>query len=209
MEPRWTEVAQVVLVAAQLLVLIAAALVAWRQVAEAKRLREEQSRPFVILDFDVEQSLVFLDVRNVGSSMARDVRFSIEPPFETSLDHSLQELKMFRDGISTLPPRKVVRTLFDSAIQRKPRDLPDEYRVVVRYADQEGRRHFEEEFDLDLGIYWNLMRVTRYGVHDIHERLKEIRKEIGKWTATGGGVLRLSPQDLEEREERWRRQFED
>jgi hypothetical protein len=32
------------------LVLVVAAFVAWRQVKEAQRLREEQARPFVVID---------------------------------------------------------------------------------------------------------------------------------------------------------------
>jgi hypothetical protein len=39
----------------QLLVLVVAAIVAWRQVKEARRLREAQAQPFVVVDFEVEE----------------------------------------------------------------------------------------------------------------------------------------------------------
>jgi hypothetical protein len=35
---------------------VAAAIVAWRQVGEARRLREAQAEPFVVVDFDVQDS---------------------------------------------------------------------------------------------------------------------------------------------------------
>jgi hypothetical protein len=54
--------------------------VAWRQVREARRLREQQTRPFVVIDFEVAQNaIVFLPISNIGTTLARDVRFEIEP----------------------------------------------------------------------------------------------------------------------------------
>jgi hypothetical protein len=45
---------------------------AWIQVLQARRLREEQARPFVIVDFE-PGFLVYLTVENIGRTMARDV----------------------------------------------------------------------------------------------------------------------------------------
>jgi hypothetical protein len=45
-------------------------LFAWRQVREARKLREEQARPFVIVDFE-PNFLVYLTVENLGRTMAR------------------------------------------------------------------------------------------------------------------------------------------
>jgi hypothetical protein len=44
----------------------------WRQVREARKLREEQARPFVIVDFD-PGFLVYLTVENLGRTIARDI----------------------------------------------------------------------------------------------------------------------------------------
>ena len=207
--PLWTDVAQVVILGAQLVLLGVAAFVAWRQVEEARRLREEQSRPFVVMDFDTEGALLFLTVSNIGTSLARDVRFEIEPRLSSAVINTLDEMKMLRDGISTLAPGKTIRTLFDSAIQRNETQLPDTYRVVTRYSDQDGRRHFEEATDLDLGIYWGLMRVDRKGLHDVHERLKEMRDVFRKWTASTGAVRHISPGELRQENERRLREYEE
>ena len=48
-------------------------LFAWRQVREARKLRVEQARPFVIVDFE-PGFLVYLTVENLGRTMAREVR---------------------------------------------------------------------------------------------------------------------------------------
>jgi len=85
----WTDEWQVFLVAAQLVVLVVAAVVAWRQVREARELRLEQNRPFGVVDFDLDESkgyLIFFEVTNMGTSLARDVRIEIDPPLESAID---------------------------------------------------------------------------------------------------------------------------
>lgn len=207
--PHWTDVAQVGLLAGQLLLLVVAAIVAGQQVREAKRLREEQSRPFVVIDFEVEGVLVFLSISNVGPSLARNVGFHIEPPMATAVDTQVADMKLLHEGISALAPGKVIRTFFDSGIQRKSANLPDSYRVVCRYTDQAGRRRFEEETTLDLGIYWGLSTIDRKGLHDIHQRLEQIRDVLKRWTTSSGALRRVSPTEERAEQENMRRLLEE
>ena len=103
-DPKWTDVAQVVILAAELLVLVVAAAVAWRQVREARRLREDQSRPFVVIDFEVEGMLFFLRISNIGTTLARNVRFEINPPLSSAIENPFSEMQILRDGAPTLAP---------------------------------------------------------------------------------------------------------
>jgi hypothetical protein len=58
----------------QLLVLVLAALYARAQVREARKLRQDQARPSVVVDFEPEQSpCMNLVVANPGKTMARNV----------------------------------------------------------------------------------------------------------------------------------------
>ncbi len=148
--------------------------------------------------------MFFLTISNLGTTLARDVRFEISPPLSSAIDNPLREMKILRDGAPTLAPGKVIRTLFDSGLQRKPEDFPDTYRVVARYFDQERRRTFEETMDLDLGIYWNLSTLDRKDVHDIHRRLTEIRDVLKKWTSGNGALRRVSPEEDRAESERRR-----
>lgn len=198
----WTDIAQVGLVAGQLAVLVVAAILAWRQVKEARVLREEQNRPFVVVDLDSPQRPFFdLVVKNLGTSMACNVRFHFDPTPESTMSHaSIERLKIFKDGIANFPPGKEFRTLFDSAVKRFKAALPDVYSVRVTYEDQEGKRRFEETMDLDFGLYWNRMSVTRYGIHDVYKQLDSIHGEISKWGASpGGGILHVTPEDVARR----------
>lgn len=208
--PTTTDVLQTIFIGLQLLVLVAAALFARRQLNEAKKLREEQIRPFVVLDLTSEERPFFyLSVKNIGSTMARDIRFEFDQMPTSTMGHGdLERLKMFREGISTLPPGKEIKTLFDSAIQRYPSDLPETYRVTVSYTDPDGERHYREEMDLDFGLYWNRLSVERKGIHHIHQELERIRKDLSKWSANvGSGIQIATDDDVKRRtakiEEQW------
>jgi hypothetical protein len=202
---QWTDIANFGVLAAQLLVLVVAAAVAWRQVSEARRLREEQARPFVIIDFHSEHGVFYLEVTNIGNTMARDVSIMIEPLLTSSVDsvnEYLARSKMLTTGIRSLAPKKTYRTLVDVAAQRHEAGLPDYFVAYVSYTD--GRRgKFEDEITLDLGLYWNLVRSDRKDIHDLYAVHDKIEKTLRSWNARGGGVLSLSPDDVDAREVRF------
>jgi hypothetical protein len=217
--PNWSDIAQTVFIGLQVLVLIAAAIYARSQLREAKELREEakelreqQIRPFVVIDLDSTRKPFFdLVVKNIGTSMAREVSFEFEPEAKSTMEHAdLGKLKMFTEGIATLPPGKEIRTLFDTGPARFSSELPDTYAVTVRYCDQTGKRNFEESMDLDFGLYWNRLSVTLYDIHDVHKQLSAIAGELAKWTATpGGGILEVTPKDMRDRQAATEKQLEE
>jgi hypothetical protein len=199
------------------LILAVAGVIAARQLSEARSLRKAQVRPFVVIDFDVQSDPPFIYVRiaNLGSTMARRVSFQFDPRLQSSFDERggervvMADLPVLTQGIPTLPPGNEIKFLFDSFLDRE--HLPDTYQVRVKYRGDELRRWprkakrelYDEPMTLDLSLYRQLSRINRHGLHDIHERLKEIGGEIKKWTASGRGLLRLSPDDVRARHEAW------
>lgn len=205
----WISAATFLVLFAQLGVLLAAAAVAYGQVREARTLRQEQIRPVVVVDFDTEGALFFLTVTNLGTTLARNVRITVDPPLESAIDDQtdrIADLQIFgQDGIPMLAPGKMIRTLFDAAHLRDARDqstrLPDRYTAQVSYDDSEGERHFDDTMSLDLGVYWGLQRVERSDLHDVHQRIVELVRVLESWSARGGGLLAMSEQEVRTREE--------
>ena len=191
----WTEVVGVCILGAQLLVLLGAAGVAWSQAQEARRLREDQNRPFVVIDVDfVGSSELFLFVRNLGTSLARDVRITIEPPLKSSIeDISVAKFKMLKDGITTLAPGKELRTFFDQGFMRHDSGLPLVYAATITYSDDRHQRNFSESMEIDMEQYTYLQFADRKDLDDVHTQLAEINKALAKWTWSGGrGMLTIS-----------------
>jgi hypothetical protein len=61
-----------------------------------------------------------------------------------------------------------------------------------------------ETIDLDLGVYWGLVRIEQKTIHDVHERLKEIGDTLKRWKVPAGdGLLVLSVADVERQRKEW------
>jgi hypothetical protein len=86
---------------------IVLAIYAVKQVGEARRLREEQARPFVVVDFDVN-FLMKLRIENVGRTVARNIRMKFSPTLSSSMRQPWpwERSPLFSEGIPTLAPGK-------------------------------------------------------------------------------------------------------
>jgi hypothetical protein len=164
-------------------------LFAWRQVREARRLREEQARPFVIVDFEPGW-LVYLTVENLGRTMARDVIIQFDKPLTSSLPgrSELDESPLFREPIPALPPGKKIRVLFDEFNGRTAAGLPLTYDVEVRYLGPTSGKPWKDTYRLDLGMYVGSALPPK-GIPELVTEVEKIRKEIQKWTERSGRGL--------------------
>jgi hypothetical protein len=184
---------------------------AWRQVAEARRLREQQTRPFVVVDLEPGW-IIYLTIENVGRTLARNVRVKFEPPLSsTRADVRFEEIPALRDGIPTLPPGRKFRYFFDSSIERLNRtDLPRSYEVEVRYGRHDDRVLQPERYVLDLHSMLESSPPDE-PLRDAAKALKEIKDEVAKWRdgLQGLRIIDRTEQTLraeaERREERTRR----
>jgi hypothetical protein len=191
-------------------VLVLAAFVAWRQVKEAQRLRQEQARPFVVIDFHPWATIIELTIKNVGATLARDVMFAFDPPLATTHDKTsgrgnLMDLSLFKNGIPAFAPGKEITLFFDTFPARLEHGLPLAYEVVVSYRDPAGHE-YREPTKLDLEMYVGTGGITRHDIHDVHKRLDEISKTLKRWTHPDGLKIltredrKLYREDLEARE---------
>lgn len=175
----WTDIGSFIVGALTLLVLCVAAVIAWRQVGEARRFREAQFRPFVILDFSYHEMFAQLTIKNIGTTLARDVTFEVDPHWKTALDddpsypYVLANSYIFREGIPTLPPWKEITMVFDREPERSKAGLPDRFEVTVRYRGDPLGREYEELIVLDLGIYRDRGPIHFAGLHEIHQLLEK------------------------------------
>jgi hypothetical protein len=150
----------------QFLVLAVAAIVALIQASEARRLREAQAEPFVVVDFDADEDFLILVISNIGTTMAENVRLTFKPELRSSWDDKdaltpLRDTRAFKEGISSLAPGKRFRAYFDSLFERSSDVLPDAYHVSIAFDAPALKKRLTREVALDLGIYRNLNLVTR------------------------------------------------
>jgi hypothetical protein len=194
----WTAAAAWVTVA----VYVGVLLFAWRQVREARRLREDQARPWVVVYFDVDW-LTEIVVENIGKTVARDVHISFEPPLKSTLDPpwAWEDSTLLRDGIKTMAPSQKIRFTFDAVNDRFDcEELPLAYTASVSYQGMtHKRRRYTEPYVLDLGPYRGT-RPPPAGLPEIADRLSKVLDEVKKWTDGVSGLrVNASNRDLSQR----------
>lgn len=155
------------------------------QLREARRLRERQERPFVVIDFDVQTlpKAVLIEIVNLGSVLAREVTFTFDPPLQAAVESTpgYDPADFVKQTFSTVVPGAKIVTVFDFAPDRKERvndpKFPWAYEVTVRCSDEAGKS-FEDTYTLDLRPYRTRTYIDQKTIHDVAQELKEIGKRL-------------------------------
>jgi hypothetical protein len=155
--------------------------IAWAQLRHASRQRAEEQRPFVVVDvFGSRASIFRIEVKNIGKTIAREVKINFDPPLTSSLDkpnEKIQNIPMLVHGLPSLAPAKRHTFLFDSARSRKRTEYPDTYQVTVTYVGYDGNP-YEDYQVLDLSPYWQTPDLVERDIHDVWTSLETMNKSL-------------------------------
>jgi hypothetical protein len=146
-------------------------------VEEMRESRDWETAPYIVAFFDKPYGRLPIDlvIKNVGKTMATDVKVSFEPKMTNSLGNELDELTIIKDGIPSMPPGYEIRTFFDMAHKRFENvNLPLTYKVSVTFSGGSKSSIRKSEYIIDLSQYKSLLEITRKDVHDIAESLAEL-----------------------------------
>jgi hypothetical protein len=187
-------------------VTIALAILAAVQLLHAQRVRREQNRPYVIVDFEFRSFVIYLAIRNIGSTVARNARISFDKKLGSTLPGraKIDDLRLFTEPIPMLAPGRRISVLLDSFPARVERgDLPMSYTVTVDYEDSSGRPYNDPPYPLDLGTYRESAMEPK-GLPELVGEVEKLRKEAAKWTEGHRGLLTyvVDKQKLQSREHR-------
>jgi len=153
---------------------------AQRTLDEMRESRDEESRPYVLCGFELEQgNLVYFYVRNTGKSVAADVKLVIDPPLTASID-TLGEMTFLTDGIASLAPGQEIRTFFDSLIglYGDNANVPLRYSATTTYFGgmEPGQRRSEQT--LDVNVYRGTFYTTRKDFDDLVSEVKTVARSL-------------------------------
>ncbi|MEU7051494.1 hypothetical protein [Streptomyces eurythermus] len=169
-----------------LMVAVIAAVAAFRQVREARTLRLEQAQPFVVLDIETSGTghpHTDLVIRNIGQTLAYDVRLKFSPELQSTMDEDntlgpLADASIFKRGIPSMPPGREYRMLFEDMPARYESDLTRQYDLEISYFNSRGEQEtLKQVLDLDAFYGYGTVRV-----HDTHH----IAKTLRAWAKSAG-----------------------
>lgn len=167
---------------------------AYRLVQEMRR----QSRPYVVLDFEMTQSSLDVAIVNLGNRAATDVTFDVVNDLsfvrrrgERETEERLSDLPVMRKGLEYLPPNR--RLLFDFSW---PQELlgssrPDtELQLEVKVSYSYDKQRFEEAFLFDLSLYRDGMLYRSFTgerealephLRGIERALRDLKPPLTSW----------------------------
>ena len=177
-------------------ILAVAALFAWSQLAETRELRLAQTRPYVVAYIHpnpIAHTILDLVIANVGKTVARSIRLSVTPPLSDASGPAASfpgsHWAAFDSGIPTLAPGQQLSCLWaqSTTVLAENATAPKHHSVTITYAgDPPSRRTYSDEYALDVGAFFGLMRVAAKTQDDEVRALEAIRDVLGRWTESDG-----------------------
>ena len=149
-----------------------------KMIEEMKDARDQESAPYVIPYININKHIMFFGIKNIGKSVAKNIKIKIEPELKSSMfEDKIRDLSLIKNGISSLPPGHELGTMFDvSHIYLNRDDFPMSYSVKVSYEVGLHKETREYEQVLDLGVYKDIIPNDDMNLEDVVKRLEELSK---------------------------------
>ncbi|MCK4403958.1 MAG: hypothetical protein KAW02_02595 [candidate division Zixibacteria bacterium] len=145
---------------------------------EMKESRDQEVAPYVVTYFDIPygKHWIYLVVRNVGKSVAKNVKLEFQPSLKNTEGEEINDIPLIKEGTASIPPGYKIRTFFDSAISYfNKRELPLTYKVKVSYSGGLRADMRSTEQIMDLYAFKGLSFLDEKGVHEL---VKEVEKLV-------------------------------
>src|SRR5215210_6874452 len=113
---------------------------------EARRARNDEDRPQIIVDADYTGRFTTnIVVRNIGHGTAKNITFAFSAPLESTSGYDITELPYFQNGINFMAPQTDLPAVWDSYqnVVKNLRDkgLTEGITITSHYEDRQGESY--------------------------------------------------------------------
>ncbi|HEX3070582.1 MAG TPA: ATP-binding protein [Thermoanaerobaculia bacterium] len=142
------------------------------------RSRRDVVLPLISVDVDIYHGvLMHLIIENIGDIPAEDVQFKVTPDTDR-LTSGRGVPNILTRGARFIPPKKVYRLCFGSAIKEVRKEAAPKFDVEVSYLNRRAGRRISESVHIDLADYFNTAIVES----DVYMQGEKIEESIQKLT---------------------------
>jgi hypothetical protein len=180
----WISLVAAIASAGTLLVLAAAAIIAYLQVRSSEEIRVQQARPYVTVYFELNpasRTIVDLTIKNVGLTAATDVSIEFTPQLESVLGtrsgYPASDWSPLKTGVSILPPGQKLTTVFDSLVEAKAATLHS-WEVSITYYGSAVSRRFEDTYTIDRNTFGTGLYIDETSLKDVVKSLDGLSKAL-------------------------------
>ena len=113
---------------------------------EARRARDDEDRPQIIVDADYTGRFTTnIVVRNIGHSIAKNITFGFSAPLQSTSGYDVTELSYFKHGINFMAPQTDLPAVWDSyqnvVENLKEKGLTEGITITSCYEDRQGESY--------------------------------------------------------------------
>ncbi|MGW8566668.1 hypothetical protein [Isoptericola sp. NPDC055881] len=167
------------------LLAVIAAVIAYGQAIEARRLRIEQAQPYVVAYIELVRDVVIeIVIKNLGATGARNVRISVDPTLQRVDGKGGVDDVWLPDRLEFLAPGQEWRTYWDFGPQRYNsaalRDQ-DRHELTLIYDGVDGEQP-PVVMPLDLRPLKGRIHTDTKTVHHAAKQLEQIAKTLKGWS---------------------------
>lgn len=144
----------------------------WEMVKNIKDESHLEKRPYIIFDVKPQNSFLYFQVENIGKTLAKNLKVSIDPDIKIIKNYTLNT-SIFKSAIPYFPPKKQVQTYIGSKSDFFEEN-PISFQVTISYSDN-FENNYKESYNLDLThIKKELYPIKK----DINDLVKTIDKLV-------------------------------
>jgi hypothetical protein len=142
---------------------------------EMRDIRNDETAPYIVAYFELEDHSLHLIVENIGKGLAKNVKIEFDPKLECN-GHDISETPLIKDGIPSMPPNYKIKTYFDTTVRYLKSGLPLSYNVKISYYGGLINTERTTEFVLDLTYIKGIHFVKRNRMHDLVKEIEDMKK---------------------------------
>lgn len=140
----------------------------FKLLSENKKAREDQTRPFIYIDFEVKNLLIYLKIKNAGNSPAKKIEINTAPNLET-----------VPNKLDYLPPEREVHYRLNLIVANNPdSNISDNYNINVKYQDFADKL-YSNDYKIDATTYLDMASHNNNELSNIERYLKDINNAMG------------------------------
>lgn len=181
------------------------------QLAETRRLRELEHRPYVLIDFFFRGQRVMLELRNIGRTPARNVEVHFDKPLVAADSNRAYRFGIFDAPIPMIAPQRTIHLPLGSgpAFFAPEARAPLSYSVTMSYDDMTGKKRYKDPpLLLDLSPYKHTIPPRDSG-GEVANSMKEIQRTLKGWSSFDGLMVTAVDRHQQNRShERWDHYFD-
>ena len=123
-----------------------------------------------------------LRVENVGTGVARNVRFTGDLSRSFDGRTQLKEIGFVKNGIAVFGPGQNINHHFFGTLENPEAQKPDPFELIVTYMDSSEHHQNRRIFPLNFSEYEGTATTAGSPLFEIVKTLKEIQKDLHKLT---------------------------